>query len=143
MKKTILIISIFTFFISSAISQSAWEVQVNWEEACDCLGYDEDNYFKVTISIYDDANNVLVDSDLTETAGGTESDVDIPTVNVDSYCSQIHTNTPSFTIRATVWFIETSTNPETVCCSNSDADIGVTCADIAGGHEFFPEISLN
>ena len=97
MKKTILIISIFTFFISSAISQSAWEVQVNWEEACDCLGYDEDNYFKVTISIYDDANNVLVDSDLTETAGGTESDVDIPTVNVDSYCSQIHTNTPIIT----------------------------------------------
>ena len=143
MKRTILIISILTFFISSAICQDDYEVRVRWIESCDCLGYDEDNYFKVTISIYDDANNVLVDSDLTETAGGTESDVDIPTVNVESYCGQIHTNTPSFTIRATVLFMETSTNPETVCCSKSEADTEVTCAEIAAGHIFGTVILLN
>ena len=143
MKKTILIIAILTFFISSAICQSSWDVTVEWTENCDCLGYDEDNYFKVTISIYDDANNVLVDSDLTETAGGTAEFVNIPTVNVESYCGQIHTNTPSFTIRATVLFMETSTNPETVCCSDSGYDVEVTCAQIAEGYELLAAIALN
>lgn len=143
MKKLFLIISMIAIFGIPAICQDAYEVRVTWTEDCDCLGYDQNNYFRVTISIYDDANNVLVDSDLTETAGGTDVFVDIATVNVESYCGQIHTNTPSFTIRATVLFIETSTNPETVCCSETDADSGVTCGEIAAGYEFYPELILN
>lgn len=145
MKKTILIIAILTFFISSAICQSSWEVKVTWDDTeCDCLGYDENNYFKVTISIYDEANDELVEPSITvTTADATVDNVIISTTNIEGYCGQIHEYTPDFTIRATVWLMETSTNPETVCCTGTEGDEGVTCQELANGYTFDPKIDLN
>ncbi len=126
MKKITLLLVILTFSLTSAYAQ-VYNVNVSWiDDNCDCLGSTAENYFKVTISIYDDANDEWVLPEKTRTTSdATYFDIDIPVSEVQTYCGQIHQETPSLTMYADVWLVETSTNSN--CCYGTCSDGPRTC----------------
>ena len=144
MKKILLIISLVVVFSIPAICQDAWEIYVEWDDQnCDCLGTTSNNYFKINIVVYDEANEVTVEPGITTTTpDATQTEDIIATSNVESYCGQIHPETPVFTIRVQVWLMETYTNPETVCCSGSTFVTDKTCSDFEDGISI-PLFNLN
>lgn len=127
MKKITMLLVVMLFGMATAFAQ-VYNVKVNWNvDVCDCLGTDEDNYFKVTISIYDDANRewVIVEKTKNTADALPPYTVDISVSEVQSYCGQIHQETPSLTVYASVWLMETSTGLS--CCTGSGDDGPRTC----------------
>ena len=90
--------------ISASFAQGP-TVKVSWDDSnCSCVTLPV--YFKVTISIYDDANSTWVIQNKTfNTPDGTYSDIVFDVPEVIDYCKATHDFTPSFTVSATVWLI--------------------------------------
>jgi hypothetical protein len=136
MKKIFLFIAAILFGVTASFAQVDI-VRVSWiwdATTCDCESAIAGDYFKVTVSIYDDANStwVVQNRTVTEPIGTPPNytkDVDVP--EVDTYCHDTHDFTPSFTIYAWVWMIDDDTNPPTECCSNSNNLSENSC------HEFY------
>ena len=126
MKKILILFAVILFGATATFGQ-VYSVHVSWQDDnCDCLGGTAENYFKVTISIHDDANDEwLIQNKTVTTADATILQVDIPVGTVETYCGQIHQETPSLTLYATVWLMETSTN--SACCSGNCSDGPRTC----------------
>lgn len=136
-----LIIAIL-FGMASGFAQ-VYNVHVTWTtDGCDCLGGTAENYFKVTISIHDDANNVWVVQDKTKnTPNATQLYIDIPVSEVETYCGQMHQYTPSFTVYADVWYMQTSSS--SYCCLGSDNNGPFTCQDFYDDDVPVPVGNLN
>lgn len=128
MRKILMLIIAILFGMASGFAQ-VYNVNVSWTaNGCDCLGTTAENYFKVTISIHDDANNEWVVQNKTRnTSDATATEIDIPVGEVQTYCGQIHQYTPSFTVYADVWYMQTSTS--SYCCLGSGDDGPFTCQD--------------
>jgi hypothetical protein len=133
MKKLLILLSITLFGISASFAQvDIVTVHWNWyPDECNCGDHIAGDYFKVVVSIFDDANGEYVVQDRTVTAPiGTpppysyEKDVDVP--EVDTYCNKEHDETPSFTVYSWVWMIDA---PDTECCSASNDTGGWICHD--------------
>ena len=132
MKKITMLLVVMLFGMATAFAQ-VYNVNVSWTLGiCDCLGTDQDNYFRVSISIFDDANEEWVVVDKTKnTANATILNINIPVSEVQTYCGQIHQETPSFTVYAEVWYMETSTGQS--CCSGTGDEGPYSCQDFYNG----------
>lgn len=115
-------------------------VRVSWywdPEECNCGDHIAGDYFKVVVSIYDDANGewVVQNKTVTEPIGtppNYSKDVDVP--EVDTYCNKEHENTPSFTVYAWVYMIDETNPPPISCCSNSANSSPWSCHDFYYGN---------
>ena len=128
MKKITILIVAIIFGTASGFAQ-VYTLYVHWDSGnCDCLGGTAENNFKVTYSIYDDANDEYVILNKTVyTADATLDYKNIQVPEVETYCGQLHEYPPSLIASADVWLIENYTNPPTVCCSGSGEDDPRTC----------------
>lgn len=144
MKKILLILSMVAIFSIPAICQNAYELKVNWNDpVCNCLGTDQDNYFKVTISIYDVVNSAWVVVNKTvNTSDAVNNWAIVPVGEVEDYCDEALQN-PSFTVYATVILMETYYTPHVECCDGQRAYTGISCQEIANGEDLTPYITLN
>jgi hypothetical protein len=132
MKKLLILLAVILFGVSVSFAQ-VYKVQVNWDYTeCDCEGTIQ-SFFKVSISIHDDANNedVIKDGDAIYFTEDAEPDnLTTPELTaVEDYCNDEHEYTPSFTIYATVWLECNDTNPPTEVCSGQGNNTNVTCHD--------------
>lgn len=142
MKQFILIMIASLFVVSTGFSQ-VYNVYIGFSGTCDCQGTTAENYYKVTISIYDSANDEYIIEDQTEhTDDATATGINIPVGAVQTYCGQIHQETPSLTLSVDVWLMETCNNPETVCCSGSCSSGPDSCQDYYDGTITCP-VTLN
>jgi hypothetical protein len=139
-----MLLVVMLFGIATVFAQ-AYTINVSWDYSnCDCYGTTSENYFKVTISVYDDANSeYVIQNYTTTTPDATYQDIDISVSSIQTYCGQIHQYTPSFTIYATVWLMENYSNPPTECCTDNDSDSPYSCQDFSSGLVTFPELTLN
>jgi hypothetical protein len=147
MKKLLILLTTMLFGITAGFAQVdivnvTWDAEDCFEGTCGAQALD---YFKITISIYDDANTqwVIQNKTVTETdMNATDIDVYIP--EVDNYCNKTFIYTPSFTIYATVTLMDTSTSPATECCSGNDDYSSYSCHDFYDDViELTPAIVLN
>ena len=134
MKKLLILLTTMLFGITASFAQVdivnvSWDPDNCWGGTCGDDALDE---FKISVSIYDDANSewVVQNKTVTEIIG--ETDVDVDVSEVDTYSNKSHDYTPSFTVYATVWLMDSSTNPPSSCCTASD-NVSSDC------HEFYNE----
>ena len=117
-----------------------YTVEVTWEDLdnpadCICVATVGGSYFKVTITVYDNANGEMVIPGITEyTADHTYSSINITVDDVEEYCGKDHDFTPSFTVTAWVELIDDLVNPPVICCSGTEQETNVSC------HTFYNEI---
>jgi len=145
MKKLLILFATIMFAVSASFAQNPPTVLVTWDTAsCDCQTSAATDYFKVTISVYDNANSEWVITNKTrETVDTTDPFLVIDVPEMLTYCQKTHDYTPAFTVSATVWLIETTPDPDVECCTGSDSSTG-DCRDFEAGEEFeVPEIALN
>ena len=142
MKKILLLLTIALFSFSGLFAQ--WEdLTVSWYVTgdCDCTG-SIDSVFKVTMKIYDVANeNENVKNDTNWESGASSSsifDVD----DVKYYCEELNQeNTPNFTIIVTVEMY--CKNPSQVLeCKGKVTVTGKSCYDFANGLVTIPQIEV-
>lgn len=115
MKKIILLLSAILFGVSASFAQGP-TVKVSWnDDNCSCTGVPD--HFKVTMSIYDDANSTWVIQNRTfNTSDATAIDIVFDVPEVTTYCHDTHDYTPDFTVSATVWLILVGGEE---CCTGS------------------------
>ena len=146
MKKILILLAAILLGVSASFAQvDIVNVSRNWDpEECPC-GSVLTDYFKVTVSIYDDANGEWVVQNKTVTTSNTTyTDMDVDVSEVDTYCNKDHDYTPVFTVYAWVWLMDTSTNPPTECCSGSDDYGSYNCHDFYNAIVYLkPAITLN
>ncbi len=144
MKKLILILAAILFGVSANFAQ-VYKVKVSWnDDNCECNGTVSGSYFKVQISIYDDANSTwVVQNKQANTSDATADHIVIDVPEVSNYCNQSHENTPSFTTSASVWFMCDTTNPPSAVCSGSGNIGPKNCHDFYSNTINIPEITLN
>lgn len=146
MKKIFLFIAAILFGVTASFAQVDI-VNVSWD-ATDCYPCESStsgNYFKIAVSIFDNANSEWVVQNKTiYTPDHTYTNINVDVPEVDTYCNKDHDFTPSFTIYAWVWLIDSGTNPPSECCSGTDDYGSYNC------HEFYsailyltPSITLN
>ena len=119
MKKLLILFAAILFGVTASFGQ-AYTLDVEWsEENCDCLGTDEDNYFKISYKIIDVANGdaVVVPLATVQTPNANYTGWPIPVPAVSAYCSLIHENTPVLMAYVWVWLMETYLGQPTECCS--------------------------
>lgn len=132
MKKLLILLTTMLFGITASFAQVDI-VNVSWDynpETCTCETELAADYFKITVSIYDNANSEWVVQNRTVTEinlSATDKDVDVP--EVSTYCGKSHDYTISFTVYAWVWLIDDDTNPVPECCSKSNSTDEWTCHD--------------
>ncbi len=126
MKIFLILLAAILVGISASFAQGP-TVKVSWDDSnCSCVTLPV--YFKVTISIYDDANSTWVIQNKTfNTPDGTYSDIVFDVPEVIDYCKATHDFTPSFTVSATVWLILTDGSE---CCTGSDS-VAADCKSFA------------
>jgi hypothetical protein len=140
MKKILILLSVILFGISASFAQvDIVQVNWNWDPAtCDCGYALTGDYFKIVLSIKDDANNEWPISDLIaykEITLPTQYSKQVDVSAIDVYCNKEHENTPSFTVYVTVMLISEDTNPPTECCTGSHVyDNEYSC------HDFYNDI---
>jgi len=134
MKKLILIFTVLLISATAVIAQAPPVVYVSWNiDNCTCVPSTSADYFKVTISIYDDANGNEACSSITVyTADAGPEDIEIPVPCMLDYCKESYPNTPSFTVTATVWFYQIVPDPDAICCTG-------TISETANCHDFDPD----
>jgi len=137
MKKLLILFAAIMFAVSTSFAQDPI-VNVDWgTPGCYCLPNSALDYYKITISIYDNANSTWVISNLTrETDDTTPENIYIEVSDMLDYCHDSHPNTPSFTVTATVWYMIGAVNPPEECCSGSESETG-DCRDFETGDIFF------
>lgn len=130
MKKTLMIVAAMIFTVTVSFAADPPMVYVDWEtNNCNCSTSSTNDYFKVTISIYDNANSTYVYSNYTRTTVNTSTEyIYFEVEDMLDYCHDSHPNTPSFTVTATVWLIETTPDPDVECCTGSGVETG-DCRD--------------
>jgi hypothetical protein len=130
MKKIAFLLIMLLLGVSSAFAQ-AYTLKITWGTIyCNCLGTDADNYYKITFEIIDVANgNTPVYSTTTvNTPDAINNYYDISVPDVETYCGQLHENTPYFLVTVTVQLMETSTGEG--CCAGRLEKNG-NCQDFA------------
>ncbi len=131
MKKLIILSVIFLIGIFSASAQSSWEVLVTWsvQSGGDCQFDDiPGNGFKVAITIYDEANDVVVvnnlEDDVSETTFSYTFDVQSA---VQGHCNDNSlTYEPNYIIYTAV-YMGNQGELEPIC-SNKDTTDDITCS---------------
>ncbi|HEY9114682.1 MAG TPA: hypothetical protein VIN10_08265 [Bacteroidales bacterium] len=147
MKKIFLLFAAILFGVTASFAQVDI-VNVSWN-ADNCFsgncGNEATDFFKVSVSIYDNANSEWVVQNKTITLYNldlTYANVDVP--EVDTYCDKDHDYTPSLTVYAWVWLMDSSTNPPSACCSGSGNYSSYNCHDFYNGIiQLSPSIVLN
>lgn len=136
MKKLLILLTTMLFGITASFAQVdivnvSWDASNCFEGTC---GESANDYFKITVSIYDDANGeyVVLNKIVTESNMSAE-DKDVDVSEVSTYCNKSHDFTPSFTVYATVDLMDDNTNPPSSCCTASDDDSLYTCRDFYDG----------
>jgi len=144
MKKLILLLAAILIGVSASFAQ-VYKVKVSWNDAdCECNGTVSGSFFKIKLSIYDDANSTwVIQNKQANTSDATAGDIDIDVPEVSDYCDQSHENTPSFTTSATVWLMCDTTNPPTAVCSGSKNVGPRTCHDFYSSTVTVSQIPLN
>jgi len=142
MKKIILLITLSLFSISGLFAQ--WSnLTVYWTLSgnCNCNG-SIDSVFKVTMEIYDVANdNYKVKDDKNWESGSTDHSV-FDVNDVKYYCNELnHDNTPRFNIYVSVKMY--CKNPSLVLkCKGKVSVLAKSCYDFANGYVSVPTIAL-
>lgn len=133
MKKLITLFAVILFGVSTSFATNPPIVQVTWDaDECSCGSVFAD--FKVTISIYDNANTQYAVPDKTLYPGsGSANSQDFDVEEMLDYCHDSHPNTPSFTVTATVWGILVG---DTECCTGSNTEPG-DCHDFEADDIFY------
>jgi|GEM_PF-2605675 len=134
MKKLIIISALFLFGVFSVSAQSSWEVLVTWSvtPGGDCQFDDiPGNGFKVAITIYDEANDVIVvnnmEDDVSETTFLYTFDVQSA---VQTHCNDnTLTYEPDYIVYAAV-YMGNSGELEPIC-STKDTKPDNTCSDFS------------
>lgn len=145
MKKLIILFTVLLFTIGAGYAQNDPTILIPWnDDYCDCSTSSANDYFKVSFSVYDDANSNAV---ITNRIGYSSSPSDFELVmdagEVLGYCQDAHDNRPSFTVSATVWFFEATPDPDVECCSGFESD-PADCMDFEAGDQFeLTEVDLN
>ena len=135
MKKFIIIIAALLMGVSASFAQDPI-VRVSWTDDCYCVPNSALDYYKVTISIYDNANSTWVISNTTYETDDTQPIyLDITVSEMLDYCHDSHPNTPSFTVSASVWYIQMGVTPPEECCTNSNSE-SADCRDLEAGDIF-------
>ena len=82
MKKLLILIATILFGISATFAQGVNIVNVSWDASeCECEGIISGSYFKVQVSIYDNANSQwVIQNKIVNTADAAtdNTDVDVP-----------------------------------------------------------------
>ena len=131
MKKLFILLAAILFGISASFAQGP-TVKVYWNDNdCECGSVPDK--FKISISIYDDANSTwVIQNSLFWTPDATPTYMVCDVPEVEDYCDKTHEYTPDFTVTTTVWLIMTD---ESSCCdatNNKDAD----CRDFYNNGQF-------
>jgi len=138
MKKLLILFAAIMFAVSTSFAQDPI-VNVQWDTAgCYPLPSSSADYLKITISIYDNANNTWVISNITRETDDTHlDDINIEVSDMLDYCKGSYPSTPSFTVSATVWYMLMGVqNPPEECCSGSNSETG-SCRDFETGDIFY------
>ena len=116
MKKIIILLTAILLGVSSSFAQGP-TVKVKWNTTnCSCSPLPD--HFKISISIYDDANGTwVIQNSLFYTTDATPTYMVCDVPEVTTYCHDSHDYTPDFTVSATVWLILTD---DSSCCTGSD-----------------------
>ena len=145
MKKLLILFTVILFTIGAGYAQNDPVVIVDWdEENCDCQTSTISDYYKVSFSVYDDANSTAVITNrIGYSSSPSDDDLVMDAGEVLAYCQETHTYTPSFTVSVTVWFYEASPDPDVLCCSGSELS-SADCRDFEAGDQFpADEVTLN
>ena len=144
MKKLLILFTVLLFTIGAGYAQNDPVVIVEWDETeCDCQTSTISDYYKVSLSVYDDANNnAVITNKIGYSVLPTDDDLVMDAGEVLEYCEKTHTYTPSFTVSATVWFFEASPDPDVECCSGFGSD-QADCRDFEAGDQFLLPVPLN
>ena len=107
--------------VSTSFATEPPVVDVEWViDECSCGSVFVD--FKVTLSIYDNANSTwTVQNKIRYTGSGTVTDLEIDVPEMLDYCHDTHDYTPAFTVTATVWGILVG---DAECCTGSGSNTG-------------------
>ena len=145
MKKLIILFTVLLFAIGAGYAQNDPTVNISWDDTdCDCTTSSVNDYFKVSFSVYDDANSrEVITNRIGYSSSPTDEYIIMDAGEVLGYCQQSHDFTPSFTVSATVWFYESTPDPDVVCCSGFESN-QADCRDFEAGDEFpLTEVDLN
>jgi len=140
MKKIILILTIIFLGVSTSFATDPPIVNVSWDaDNCSCPS--AFIKFKVSVSIYDNANGVYaVQNVVRYSSDGTDEYLIVEVEEMLDYCHESHDYTPAFTVTATVWGILVG---DIECCTGSGNDTG-DCHDFEADDVFtLPQITLN
>ena len=126
MKKLIILFAAILFGAATSFATNPPTVRVEWSiGTCDCVPASANDYYKITISIYDNANSTWVYSNFTRTTADTDTyEILFEVEDMPNYCKDSHPNPPSFTVTATVWYIQTTPDPDVECCTDSQVSTG-------------------
>ena len=121
MKKIILILTILFLGVSTSFATDPPIVSVTWNaDNCSCPS--AFIKFKVSVSIYDNANGVYaVQNVVRYSSSGGSTGLIVEVEDMLDYCHDSHDYTPAFTATATVWGILVG---DTECCTGSKAETG-------------------
>jgi len=130
MKKLIILFIAILFGAATSFATNPPTVRVEWAiGTCVCVPASANDYYKITISIYDNANSIWVYTNFTRTTADTDGyEILFEVEDMPDYCKDSHPNTPSFTVTATVWYIQTTPDPDVECCTASEVLTG-NCHD--------------
>jgi len=136
MKKLIILFAAILLGVTTTFAQDPI-VYVTWDDQnCYCVPNAAVDYFKVTFSIYDNANSTWVISNTTyETDDTVDEYLYITVSEMLDYCHDSHPNTPSFTVTATVWYMLGTPDPDEECCTGSTS-LSADCRDFETGDQF-------
>ena len=106
--------------------------------------YNVNDYFKVSFSVYDDANsNAVITNRIGYSSSPTDFELVMDAGEVLGYCQDAHDYRPSFTVSATVWFYEANPDPDVECCSGFESD-PADCMDFEADEQFtLTQVVLN
>ena len=133
MKKLLILSAIFLFGIFSVSAQNAWEVFVEWETTGDCQFEDEPgNGFKVAITVYDVANDmVVVNNDVMDVSETTFSYTFDVQSEAQYHCNLTGIEIPDFIVYAAV-YMGNSGSLEPICMKKSTTP-DFDCQDFSVG----------
>ena len=136
MKKLLILFAAIMFAATASFATNPPIVNVTWfiDDECDCTTTVYD-YYKVTISIYDNANSTWIYSNYTRTANTSAENLYFEVEDMLDYCHDSHPNPPSFTVTATVWYMLGTPDPDEECCTASEVDTGI-CDEFEGDDIF-------
>jgi len=144
MKKILILLAAILFGVSASFAQ-VYKVKVSWnDDNCGCTGTVSGSYFKVQLSVYDDANSTwVIQNKQVNTSDAAADHIVIDVPEVSDYCDHSHSNTPSFTTSAAVWLMCDTTNPPSAVCSGSGNIGPKNCHDFYSSVITVPPITLN